>query len=150
MSKSNTWENELALLFFNNTNAAGIGDATGLRGSSTAGSLYLALHTADPGEAGNQGTSEIAYTGYARQAIARSGAGFTVSTNSATNAADISFPEMSGGAGGTATYWSLGDDVSGAGKIRYSGAITGALSTTPIITGIIPRFVAGALSITED
>ena len=41
-------------------------------------SMYLALHTADPGELGNsQSTSEIAYTGYARVAIARSSSGFT-------------------------------------------------------------------------
>jgi hypothetical protein len=66
MSKSNTWENDLLLLVFNNTNASLIGDATGLRGSTTAGSLYLSLHTADPGEAGNQSTNEIAYTSYAR------------------------------------------------------------------------------------
>lgn len=40
MSKGNTFENDLLLLIFNNTDAALIGDATGLRGSSTAGSLY--------------------------------------------------------------------------------------------------------------
>ena len=62
MSKGNTFENDLLLLVFNNTNAANIGDATGLRGSSTAGSLYVSLHTADPGEAGDQTTDEITYT----------------------------------------------------------------------------------------
>ena len=31
MSMSNVMENELLLLYFNNTNAAGVGDATGLR-----------------------------------------------------------------------------------------------------------------------
>lgn len=56
MSKGNTFENDLLLLIFNNTDAALIGDATGLRGSSTAGSLYVALHTADPGEAGTAAT----------------------------------------------------------------------------------------------
>jgi hypothetical protein len=52
MPLSDTFENDLMLLVFNNTNCADVGDATGLRGSSTAGSLYIALHTADPGEAG--------------------------------------------------------------------------------------------------
>jgi hypothetical protein len=66
------------LLLFNNTNAANIGDATGLRGSTTAGSLYLSLHTADPGETGSQTTSECNYTSYARQAVARSSGGFTI------------------------------------------------------------------------
>jgi hypothetical protein len=59
MSKSNSLENALLLLIFNNTNFANVGDATGVRGSTTAGSLYLSLHTADPGEAGDQTTSEI-------------------------------------------------------------------------------------------
>lgn len=54
--------NSFLLLFFNNTNWAVVGDATGLRGSTTAGSLYLSLHTASPAEAGNQSTSEISYT----------------------------------------------------------------------------------------
>lgn len=49
-------------LFFANTNWANVGDATGLRGSSTAGSLYLSLHTASPAESGTQATNEISYT----------------------------------------------------------------------------------------
>lgn len=64
-------------LLFKNTTWANIGDATGLVGSSTAGSLYVALHTADP-SAGNQNTSEATYTSYARVAVARSGAGWSV------------------------------------------------------------------------
>ena len=63
MSKSNTFENELLLLLFNNTDIANIGDASGLQNSATAGSLYVALHTADPGESGTATTSEAAYTG---------------------------------------------------------------------------------------
>src|SRR6478609_10149150 len=108
MSKSNAWENALLLLLFNNTNVANVGDATGLRGSTTAGSLYISLHTADPGEAGDQTTSEISYTGYARQAIARSGAGFTVTGNAVVPAADTTFPTSSGGTGGTITHYGIG------------------------------------------
>jgi hypothetical protein len=72
MSASNAFETQLLQLIFNNTNAANIGDATGLRGSSTAGVFYIGLHTADPGEAGTQSTSETAYTSYARQSVVRS------------------------------------------------------------------------------
>jgi len=54
MAFGNTTENDLCLLLFNNTNAALIGDATGLRGSSTAGSFYLSLHTATPGAGGTR------------------------------------------------------------------------------------------------
>ena len=92
MSKTNTWENDLLLLLFNNTDATLIGDAAGLQNSATAGSLYVSLHTADPGEAGTQTTNEAAYTSYARVAVARSGAGFTVSGNTVNPAADIVFP----------------------------------------------------------
>lgn len=60
MSKTNAWENSLLLHLFTNTDVANIGDATGIRGSSTAGNLYFSLHTSDPGEAGDQTTNEIA------------------------------------------------------------------------------------------
>lgn len=125
--KSNSFENSLQLLMFNNTNAANIGDATGLRGSSTAGSFYFSLHTADPGEAGTQSTSEIAYTSYARVAVARSNAGFTITNNEVVNAANVSFPAPTG-ANSTALFWGLGTASSGAGVLLYSGP----LATAPI------------------
>jgi nucleoside phosphorylase len=49
-------------LFFNNTAWANVGNAAGLQPSGAAGSLYVSLHTSNPGQAGNQGTSEISYT----------------------------------------------------------------------------------------
>lgn len=146
MSKGNTFENDLMLLIFNNTNAANIGDATGLRGSSTAGSLYVALHTGDPGEGGAQNTSECAYTSYARVAVARSGVGFTVTNNAVENAAAVTFPTATGGTE-TATHFSVGTSSSGAGKILYKGALTASLA---ISNGITPEFAAGALDISED
>ncbi len=145
MSKSNTTENDLLLLIFNNTNDALVGDATGLRGSSTAGSLYLALHTADPGEAGGQTTSECAYTSYARVAVARSSSGFTVSGNSVTLFANADFPACTGGSE-TATYFSVGVASSGTSKILYSGAIS---PTIVISSGVTPRLTT-ATAITED
>lgn len=146
MSKSNSFENDLMLLIFNNTNAANIGDATGVRGSTTAGSLYLALHTADPGEAGDQTTSEATFTGYARQAIARTSGGFTVSTNQAVNAATITFPACTGGSN-TITHFSIGVASSGASKILYSGALTASLSVS---NGITVQFNSSQLTFSED
>lgn len=146
MSKSNTFENELLLHLFNNADIANVGDAAGLQNSVAAGSLYLVLHTADPGEAGTATTSEIAYTGYARQAVARSSAGFTVSGASATLANNVDFPEMTGGAGGTVTYFSVVKEVSGASVILYSGTVTPNIA---VATGVTPRLKA-ATSITED
>lgn len=146
MSKSNTFENDLLLLLFNNTNVANIGDATGVRGSSVAGSLYLSLHTADPGEAGDQSTSEIAYTGYARQAVARSSAGFTVSGSSVTLTNNVDFPEMTGGVGGTVTHFAVGTSTSGTGKVLYKGSVS---PTIAVASGVTPR-LKQATAVTED
>lgn len=145
MSKSNSLENSLLLLVFNNSNIANVGDATGLRGSSTAGSLYLSLHTADPGEAGSQTTSECAYGPYARVAVARSGAGFTVTSNSVSPAANVDFPAATSGSE-TATHWGIGTASSGAGVLLYSGTIS---LNIVISTGVQPRLTT-ASTVTED
>jgi hypothetical protein len=145
VSKANTFENELLEHILNNADIALIGDATGLRGSSTAGSLYVSLHTANPDETGNQTTSECAYTDYARVAIARSGAAWTVTNNSASPAANIDFPVASGGSE-TATHFAVGTASSGTGKILYKGAISPNIA---ISTGVTPRLTT-ATAITED
>ena len=77
MSKSDGWELALTKLVFQNISAGTIGDATGLQASSAAGSLYISLHSADPGEAGDQTTNELAYTNYARVGVARGTATWT-------------------------------------------------------------------------
>lgn len=146
MSASNDFENDLLLLIFNNTNIANIGDATGVRGSTGAGSLYVALHTADPGETGKQNTSETSYTGYARVAVARSGAGWTVSTNTVSNAATITFGTSTVGTP-TITHFSVGYESSGATKMIVSGALT---SSQVINLGGVNTFAAGALTATVD
>lgn len=149
MSKSNTWENDILLLLFNNTLAANIGNAGGLPASTVAGSLYIGLHTADPGETGNQSTSETSYTGYARVAVARSGAGWTVSGTAPTqvvNAATVTFGACTVGTP-TITYFSVGKESAGATAILYSGILTASLAVSP---GITPSFAAGALVVTED
>jgi hypothetical protein len=146
MSKANTFENDVLLLVFNNTDASGIGDATGLRGSSTAGSLYVSLHTGDPGEAGNQTTNECAYTSYARVAVARSGSGWTVSGNTVTNAVLIQFPQCTGSSE-TATHFAIGTAASSTGKVLYKGALSASLA---ISSGIQPQFGAGELDGSED
>lgn len=136
MSMSNACENGLLLLLFNNTDFANIGDAGGLQNSATAGSLYISLHTSDPGEAGTQETNEIAYTGYERQAVARSGAGWSVVNNVASPAANVDFPEMTGGAGGTVTHIGIGTALSGAGVLLFSGTT----DPDPVVaTGVTPR-----------
>jgi len=146
MSKSNTFETDLLGLIFNNTDITLIGDAAGLQNSATAGSLYVSLHTADPGEAGDQTTSETAYTNYARVAVARTVGGWTVAGNTVSNAALVQFPQC-GVTGATLTYFGVGTAASGAGKLLYSGALTSSLAVS---SGIQPQFAAGDLDITED
>jgi len=147
MSKSNTFENDLLALIFNNTDIADIGDAGGLQNSATAGSLYVALHTADPGEAGTAATNEATYTDYARVAVARSGAGWTVSGSSVTNAAQITFPQC-GASGNTITHASITTASSGTSKILYSGALSSSLAVANQIT---PFFAATTgVTVTED
>lgn len=145
MSKSNTFETEFALLIFNNVAIPNLGDGTGARPSSTAGSVFVALHTADPGEAGNATTSEAAYTGYARVAVARSGAGWTVSGNNITNTADIVFGTAS--TSETLTHWSICKESSGASVILYKGSLSSSLAVS---NNIAPRIIAGALNVNED
>lgn len=144
MSKTNSLENSLLELIFKNTNIANVGDATGLRGSSTAGSLYFSLHTADPNETGDQTTSECTYTSYARVAVARSGSGFVVTADSVSPAAAVTFPAGTGGSG-TATHFGIGTASSGAGVLLYKGAITPNIVTG---NGITPSLTT-ATAVTE-
>ena len=145
MSKSDAFESALLALIFQNTNIANIGDATGLRGAAAAGQLFLALHTADPGEAGTQTTSEVAYTGYARVGLARSSGGFTITGNSVSPAANVDFPACTAGSA-TATHFSIGVASTGAGMVLYKGAITPAIA---IAAGVTPRLITST-AITED
>lgn len=142
MSKGNTFENDLCKLIFNATAIANIADNAA---SSPLTNLYVALHTADPGEAGDQTTSEAAYTSYARVAVARTSGGWTVTANSVSPVANIDFPTGSGGSG-TVTHFSVGTASSGAGKLLYSGTVTPNIVTG---NGIIPRLTT-ATTITED
>lgn len=123
MSLSNTFESDLLKLIFQNTGISLVGDATGLLPSGAAGSLYISLHTADPGEGGDQTTSECNYTNYARVAVVRSSSGWTISGSAPTqvvNAAQINFPACTGGSN-IATHFGIGTSSSGAGKLICSG-----------------------------
>lgn len=142
MSKANVFENDWLKLIFNATGIANIADNAG---TSPLANLYVSLHTADPGEAGDQTTSECAYTSYARVAVARTSGGWTVTSNSVSPAAEISFPAATGGSE-TATYFAVGTASSGAGKLLYSGAIS---PTIVISSGVTPKLTT-ATAITED
>lgn len=142
MSKSDVYENSLLLLIFNATLFANVAiNAT----SSPITNIYASLHTADPGETGDQTTSEIAYTSYARVAVARTSGGWTVTANSVSPVAAITFPAGTGGSG-TATHFAVGTLTSGAGVRFYSGTVTPNIVTG---NGITPS-LSTATAITED
>lgn len=143
MSKGNTFENDLLKLIFTATAIANIADNAA---SSPLTSLYVSLHTADPGEAGDQTTNEISYTSYARVAVARSGSGFTVTNNSVSPAANVDFGAMTAGAGGTVTHFAIGTASSGAGKLLYSGTVSPNIAVS---NGVTPRLTT-ATAITEE
>lgn len=142
MSKGNTFENDFVKLIFNGTPIANIADNAV---SSPLTSLYLSLHTADIGEAGNQTTSEANYTGYDRVAVARNSSGFTISNNVVTLVANTEFPVCTGGSS-TITHFAIGTSASGAGKILYKGAVSPTITVTD---GITPRLNSGPI-VTED
>lgn len=146
MSATNAFEDKLLSLYLTNADAANIGDATGLRGSTTAGSLFVSLHTADPGEVGDQTTSEANYTDYARVAVARSSAGWTVTNGVGDNDNAIAFPAAGGGLS-TVTHFGLGSALSAAGSRDLNGALAASLAVS---AGITPSFAPGALDISLD
>lgn len=147
MTASNTFENDLALLIFNNIPIANFGDAGGILGSAAAGNLYISLHTSDPGEASDQTTNECDYTSYGRAEVARSVAGFTVAGSSASNAAEVVWPACTGGDVDLATHFGIGTDTSGAGKMVCSGALSSNLS---IGIGVTPKATTGTLVASID
>lgn len=138
MSKGNTTENDIVKYILQNV--APSWDA--------ATTLYVALHTADPGEGGDQTSNEAAFTSYARVAIARaSGAGgWTVTGNQGSNTSEVTFPECTG-APEVETHASVGLAASGPSQILYKGPLTATISVDNLIT---IRFPAGTLVLQED
>lgn len=142
MSKSDTFENDWLKLVFNATPIANIADNAV---TAPLTNLFVAAHTADPGEAGTQATNEATYTSYARVSVARTSGGWTVTTNSVSPVATISWPACTAGTN-TLTHFSVGVATSGASKILYSGTITPNISVS---TGVTPQLTT-ASTITED
>jgi hypothetical protein len=107
--------------------------------------LWIALHTADPGEAGTAITSEATYGGYARAVLTRA-SDFTVSGNQVSNTNLEQFAQCSSGSN-TITYASIVDSASGAGNIIVRALLNTAI---PVSTGIQPQFAANGLVFTLD
>jgi hypothetical protein len=141
MSKGDTFESDLLKLIFNATTIVGIArDA-----SSPDTGVSVALHTADPGEAGTQATSEAAYTSYTRVTMPRTTTGWTVTNNSVSPASTITFPTCTGSSS-TVTHFSVGQVGGGTSKIFYSGTVTPNITVTTTVT---PTLTTSS-TITED
>jgi hypothetical protein len=147
MAATDAFETALLTLLFNNTGIANIGDASGLPASATPGSTQLSLHSTTLTDASTLLTSnELTYTGYARQTQARSSGGWTVSGDTASNAALIQFGEMTAGGPQTATHLGLGFIATGD-VLRLHTTTTADLV---INNGVNPQFAIGALEWSLD
>ena len=135
MSKSNTTENDVLKMILQGT------DPSWRAGANQ----YLALYTADPGEAGTAVTSEATYTSYARVTVAKATA-WTDGGSSFSNTALVQFPKCTGGANDV-THFGVVTTPAGAGQLLYSGALSSTLSVS---NNIQPQFDAGDLVVTED
>lgn len=135
MSFSNTAETAINTYIF-------VGTAVSWAGNTD---LWLALHTADPGEAGSAVTNEATYGGYSRVTLTRA-SDLTVSGATVENANLEQFPVCTSGTN-TITHVSIVTSSAGAGTIIVSGALN---SSVNVATGIQPQFAAGALVFTLD
>lgn len=142
MSATNATETAILSLIFNATAWANMADNAA---SSPHTVFYISLHTADPGEAGSQNTSECAYTGYTRISVNRNSGGWTVSGDTATNAAQITFGQCTASPGSDITHVGIGTASSGSGTLLLSAALTSAITMQ---VGATPLFSAGELDIT--
>lgn len=142
--KTDVFENDFLRLIFNGTAIANIADNAA---SSPLTNLYMSLHTADPTDAAasGQSTNETTYTGYARVAVARTSGGWTVTGNSVSPTATISFGTCSAGTA-TITHVGIGTASSGTGKMLMTGSLSPSISVS---TGVVPQ-ITTASTITED
>lgn len=134
MSLSNTTENAALKMFLQGADPAYRVGAT----------QYLALFTADPGEAASL-AAEANYTGYARVALTKASA-WTDGGSTFTNAGLIQFGACTAGTSAI-THFAVVDTPSGVVDMMVSGALSATLNVS---AGIQPQFAAGALAISAD
>jgi hypothetical protein len=143
MSIADTTETAIMSLIFNATAWANYADNAATTPQTQ---ISWALHTADPGEAGTQSTSEAAYTNYVRVNVNRNSGGHTVTGGSVSPVANVDFAS-SGASGTTISFFSTGKTGGGATAILWSGTVTPNIAIPG--SGIIPRLTT-ASTITLD
>lgn len=150
MNAVNTFEYEVLKLIFNNTDIAGIGDSGGIRGSVTAGNLYIRLCTNAVQVSDSQVGTECSYTGYVTGGVAvgRTGSDWSVMGSTATNINDIVFGKCTAGSE-TVSYveiWRNNTGNTDADRIAWKGLPNDLF----VSVGIIPTFNAGDFIVTFD
>lgn len=119
-------------LIFNGTTYTGIATCA----SGGIDRLWVSLHTSSAGlPTGNQTTNEAAYTLYTRTSAARSTLGWTVTANSVSPVATITFPQATGGSE-TETYFGVGTSAVGVGHLLYYGSVS---PTIAVSNGVQPQ-----------
>lgn len=136
-AKGGITRNDLLKLLYNAVPIANMADNAATSPHTV---IYVALHTASPGSAGDQTTNECAYPNYTRIGVARTAGGWTVVDNEVNPVASIDFPEAGVGASETATYFSTGLAASGASKILHQGEISPGMA---IAEGSTPKLGTG-------
>ena len=156
-SKTDSYEIAVLELVFHNvvgTALAGLGLGTDIQPTGTAGSVYVSLHTADPGETGAH-TGEVVvgdYAEYARIAVPRALASWTLTTPSPTkvaNAAAVSYVQSTGPGSANVTHFGINKTLAGTGvgEMLYQGSLQSSLVVN---VGVQPEFAIGALVVQES
>ncbi len=155
--KGNALQENLLKFLFTTSSSATLGQITTLNfpATSTTTTLWVSLHTADPGNSGNQGTNEVTYTGYARVSTNRSGSGAaswvvgaTYSPFSVFPSSAIGFAQCTTASAVVITNWSVGiSSASGTTTgLYYTGTVTPNISLGANVT---PSLTTGS-ACTED
>ena len=139
MPFTTNFSQEVLELIFENSNIPNLGDSTGVRGSSTAGSVESGLI--------KSGGAEANYTGYQRLLLTRTSNVWSTTSATLSNALEITFPVCTGNAQ-TITGFKIYYGAVGA--TPYSTELgSGTLnSNVSISVGETPRFQVGDLTIT--
>jgi hypothetical protein len=142
-SKSNGYEVDILKLYFQAVAIANIADNAA---SSPATNIFVGLHTADPGETGSN-SNETAYTGYARQQVARTTGGWSVTSGDpsfASPVANIDFGICTASPGAAITHATVAR--TNVATADYVATVTPNIS---MAVNVIPRLTT-ATKFTED
>jgi hypothetical protein len=112
----------------------------GTASTSAPATVYLALFTTDPTDAGSGTEVSTSGTAYSRQSIAFSSA----SSGSTSNSADVEFSQATGSGFGTVTHFGI-FDASTAGNLLFHGSLT---ASKTIDAGDVFKIASSNLSIT--